>query len=170
MTPHRPDRELGLSLEDGERKTPGDPDFGRRNMSTANKIRLAQTVLAAVVGAFAISVVVAGHWWTTPPPPPPPPSVDLAMLKYRVVDSLRDRLSTDDLFKDYGITVDADLVLINTDLNKYDGLATVHTRNGTQKFLAVNVTADPTGAMMYRMDPASASALIDAAKAEKQNG
>jgi hypothetical protein len=135
-------------------------------MSTANKIRLAQTALAAVVTAFAISVVVAGHWWTTPPPPP---TVNLTTLKDQVVDSLRTRLNTDDLFKDYGITVDADLVLINTDLNKYDGLATVHTRKGTQKFLAVNVTADPTGAMMYRLDPASASNLIDAAKAEKSN-
>lgn len=65
--------------------------------------------------------------------------------------------------------MDADRVLINTDLNKYDGLATVHTRTGTQNFLAVNVTADPTVAMMYRMDPASASNLIDAANAEKSN-
>lgn len=69
-------------------------------MSTANKIRLAQTALAAVVAGFAISVLVWGRWWTTPPPPP---SVNLAMLKVRVVDSLRDRLNTDDLFKDYGI-------------------------------------------------------------------
>lgn len=137
-------------------------------MSTANKIRLAQTALAVVVAVFAISVVVAGHWWTTPPPPPP--SVNLAMLKDQVVDSLRARLNTDDLFKDYGITVDADLILINTDLNKYEGLATVHTRKGTRRFLAVIVTADPTGAMMYRMDPASASGLIEAAEAEKQNG
>jgi hypothetical protein len=143
------------------------PDAERRKISTANKIRLAQTALAAAVAAFAISVVVAGHWWTTPPPPPP--SVNLAMLKEQVVDTLRTRLNTDDLFKDYGITVDADLVLINTDLNKYDGLATVHTRKGTQKFLAVVVTADATGAMMYRLDPASGSGLIDAAKAEKSN-
>lgn len=38
-------------------------------MSTANIIRLVQTVLAAAVAAFAISVVVAGHWWTTPTAP-----------------------------------------------------------------------------------------------------
>jgi hypothetical protein len=154
-----------------EAEMPGDPDIEHRNMSTANKIRLVQTALAAVVVAFAISVVVAGHWWTAPPPPPPPPpSVNLAMLKDRVVDMLRDRLKTDDVFKDYGITVDADLTLINTDLNKYDGVATVHTRKGTQKFLGVVVTADATSAIMYRMDPGSASSLIEAAKAEKQSG
>lgn len=140
-------------------------------MSTANKIRLVQTVLAAAVAAFAISVVVAGHWWTTPPPPPPPPpTVNVPLVKQEVVGLLRDQLNTGDAFKDYGITVDADLTLINTDLNKYDGLATVHTRKGTQKFLEVIVTADPTGAMMYRLDPASASSLIEAAKAEKQSG
>jgi len=136
-------------------------------MSTANKIRLVQTGLAAAVAAFAISDVVAGHWWTTPPPPP---SVNVAALKDRVVDSLRNRLNTGDAFKDYGITVADDLTLINTDLNKYDGLATVHTRKGTEKFLEVTVWADPTGAMMYRMDPASASSLIEAAKEEKQSG
>ncbi|ORW27546.1 hypothetical protein AWB91_27225 [Mycobacterium paraense] len=128
-----------------------------------------QTVLGAVVAAFAISVVVAGHWWTTPPPPPPPaPTVNLAVLKDRVVASLRDRLNTDDAFKDYGITVDPDLTLINTDLNKYDGLATVHTRKGTQEFLGVVVTADPTGAMMYHLEPASTTSLIAAADKEKQ--
>jgi hypothetical protein len=136
-------------------------------MSTANKIRLVQTGLAAAVAAFAMSDVVAGHWWTTPPPPP---SVNVAALKDRVVDSLRNRLNTGDAYKDYGITVADDLTLINTDLNKYDGLATVHTRKGTEKFLEVTVWADPTGAMMYRMDPASASSLIEAAKEEKQSG
>jgi len=60
--------------------------------------------------------------------------------------------------------VDDGMTLINTDLNKYDGLATVHTRKGTQKFLSVTVWADPTGAMFYQMDPTSASNLIDAAK------
>lgn len=130
-----------------------------------------QTGLASAVAAFAISVVVAGHWWTTPPPPPPPaPTVNVPILKIRVVEALRDRLNTDDAFKEYGITVDPDLTLINTDLNKYDGLATVHTRKGTQKFLAVTVEADPTGAMIYRMDAPSAAALIDAARTEKQNG
>jgi hypothetical protein len=139
-------------------------------MSTANKIRLVQTVLAASVAAFAISVVVAGHWWTTPPPPPPPPpSVNVPLVKGEVVGLLRDRLNTDDAFKDYGITVADDLTLINIDLNKYDGLATVHTRKGTQKFLEVTVWADPTGAMMYQMDPGSASRLIEAASKEKQS-
>jgi hypothetical protein len=152
-------------------QTPGAPENASRNMSTANKIRLVQTGLGAAVAAFAISVVVAGHWWTTPPPPPPPPpSVNVATLKDRVVDSLRNRLNTDDAFKEYGITLADDLILINTDLNKYDGLVTVHTRKGTQKFLGVSVTADATGAMMYRMDPASASSLIEAAKEEKQSG
>jgi len=93
------------------------------------------------------------------------------VLKERVVDALRKQLNTADAFKDHGITLDDDLTLINTDLNKYDGLATVHTRKGTQKFLEVTVWADPTGAMMYRMDPGSASKLIEAASnEEKQSG
>jgi hypothetical protein len=167
--PARRRNNQGLKVEQTPgAQTSGAPDTEHRNMSTANKIRLVQTILAAVVAAFAISVVVAGHWWTTPPPPPP--SVNLAVLKDQVVGSLRTRVYTDDLFKEYEITVDADLTLINTDLNKYEGLATVHTRKGTQKFLAVTVTADPTGAMMYRMDPASVTGLIEAAKAEKQSG
>lgn len=141
-------------------------------MSTANIIRLVQTVLAALVAVFAISVVVGGHWWTTPPPPPPPPpSVDLPVVKQQVVGLLRNQMSTGDAYKNYGITVDDDLRLINTDLNKYDGLATVHTRKGTQKFLEVTVWADPTGAMFYQMNPGSAASLIDAAsKEDTENG
>jgi hypothetical protein len=70
-----------------------------------------------------------------------------------------------------GITIDdGGMTLINTALNKYDGLATVHTRKGTQKFLSVDVWADPTGAMFYRMDPVSASNLVEAAKAEESHG
>lgn len=134
-------------------------------MSTANIIRLVQTVLAASVAAFAISVVVGGHWWTTPPPPPP--SVDLPSVKAQVVSLLRNQLSTGDAYKDYGITVDDDLTLINTALNKYDGLATVHTRKGTQKYLEVDVWADPTGAMFYQMNPGSAASLIEAASKEQ---
>ncbi|UUO03603.1 hypothetical protein M4D79_11925 [Mycolicibacterium novocastrense] len=49
------------------------------------------------------------------------------------------------------------MTLINTGLNKYDGLATARTHEGTQKFLSVTVWADPTGAMFYQMDPGSAS-------------
>ena len=135
-------------------------------MSTANKIRLVQTVLAATVAAFALSVVVAGHWWTTPPPPPPPPSVNVPLVKREVVDLLRNQFSTLDAFKDYGLTIEDDLTLINTGLNKYDGLATVHTRKGTQKYLTVTVWADPTGAMFYQMDPTSAANLIEAARKE----
>jgi hypothetical protein len=137
-------------------------------MSTANKIRLVNTVLTAAVAAFAISVVVAGHWWTTPPPPPPPPSVNVPVVKREVVDLLRSQLNTGDMFKGYGITVDDDLTLINTSLNKYDGLATVHTRKGTQKFVSVTVWADPTGAMFYQMDPGSAANLLELARKEKE--
>jgi hypothetical protein len=71
-------------------------------------------------------------------------------------------------FKDYGITVADDMMLINTSLNKYDALATVHTRKGTEKFLEVTVWADPTGAMFYQMNPASASNLIEAASKEEK--
>lgn len=134
-------------------------------MSTANIIRLVQTTLGTLVAAFALSVVVGGHWWTTPPPPPP--SVNLPVLKQQVIGLLRDQLNTDAAFKDYGITVDDDLTLINTDLNKYDGLATVHTRKGTQKFLEVNVWADPIDQMFYQINPVSASKLIDAASKEQ---
>lgn len=83
---------------------------------------------------------------------------------------MRDRLNTDDAFKEYGITVADDMTLINIDINKYDGLATVHTRKGTQKFLEVIVLADPSGAMMYHMDPGSVTSLIEAASKEKQGG
>ena len=134
----------------------------KARMSTANIIRLVQTVLVAAVAAFAISVVVAGHWWTAPPP-----SVDVDAVRQHVVGLLRDQLKTSDAFKDYGITVDDDLTLINTDLHKYNGLATVHTRKGTQKFLEVTVWADPTGAMFYQIDPVSASNLVDTASKEK---
>jgi hypothetical protein len=133
-------------------------------MSTANIIRLVQTVLVAAVAAFAISVVVAGHWWTTPPPPP----VNVQLVKGEVVGLLRNQFNTSDAFKDYGITVADDLTLINTSLNKYDGLATVHTRKVTQKFLEVTVWADPTGAMFYEMNPTSAANLIEAASKEQK--
>ena len=140
---------------------------GERKMKTENIIRIVQTVLFAAVAAFAISVVVAGHWWETPPPPPPPPpKVDVAAVGNQVVDLLREQWNSDPL-KEHGITVDYGMVLINTDLNKYDGLATVHTRKGTQKFLEVDVWADPTGAMFYQMDALSASNLIDAASKDQ---
>ena len=83
------------------------------------------------------------------------------------MDLLRDQWNSDSLNK-YGITVDDGMTLINTDLKKYDGLATVHARKGTQKYLTVNVWADPTGAMFYQMDAASASNLIDAASKEQE--
>ena len=135
---------------------------GERKMETENFIRIVQSVLFAAVAAFAISVVVGGHWWETPPPPPPPPpAVDVPAVAKQVVDLMRDQWNNDPL-KEYGISVD-DMTLINTDLNKYDGLATVRTRRGNQKFLSVNVWADPTGAMFYQPDPVSASNLIDAA-------
>ncbi|OMC32008.1 hypothetical protein A5739_11350 [Mycobacterium colombiense] len=90
------------------------------------------------------------------------------MLRLRVINLLRDQLNTGDAFKDYGITVADDLALINTSLNKYDGLVTVHTRKGTEKFLEVTVWADPTGAMFYQMNPGSTSNLIEAARKEER--
>jgi hypothetical protein len=134
-----------------------------------NIIRIVQTVLGAAVAGFAISVVVAGHWWTMPPPPPPPPpTVNVAAVAKQVVDLLRTQMTTNEELSKYGITVDdGGLTLINTDLNKYDGLATVYTRKGTHKFVSVTVWADPTGAMFYEMDGVSTSNLIEAAKAEE---
>ena len=60
------------------------------------------------------------------------------------------------------------MTLINTDLNRYEGLAAVRTRKGNQKFRSVNVSAGPTGAMFYQPDPVSASNLIDAANKEQE--
>lgn len=135
-------------------------------MKTENIIRIVQTVLFTAVAAFAISVVVAGHWWEAPqPPPPPPPTIDVDAVGNQVVDLLRGQWNGEPL-QEYGITVSDGITLINTDLNKYDGLATVQTRKGTQKFHGVEVWADPTGAMFYRMDPVSSSNLIEAAKSE----
>ena len=106
----------------------GIPENERRKMSTDNKIRIMQTVLASFVAVFAISVVVGGRWWTTPPPPPPPPSVNIPQVKQEVVGLLRDQFKTSDALKDYGITVADDLSLINTDLNKYTRLEPVRRR------------------------------------------
>jgi hypothetical protein len=104
-----------------------------------------------------------------PGPPPGTPTVDVQSVGKQVVGLLQDQWNRDPL-NEYGITVDADgMTLINTGLNKYDGLTTVHTRKGTQKFLSVTVWADPTGAMFYQMDTASASNVIDAAKKEQPN-
>jgi hypothetical protein len=100
--------------------------------------------------------------------PLPPPSVNVPLVKRQVAELLRNQFSTLDAFKDYGITIEDDLTLINTSLNKYDGLATVHTRKGTQKFLTVTLWADPTGAMFYQMDGPSAATLIEAARKEKE--
>lgn len=142
-------------------------------MKADNIIRVVQTVLFTAVAAFAISVVVAGHWWVTPPlpppPPPPPPTVNVPAVGKQVIGLLRVQWNGDP-FNEYGITFDDDgMTLINTGLNKYDGLTTVHTRKGTPKFLAVTVWADPTGAMFYQMDESSASNLMDAAKKEEPN-
>ena len=60
------------------------------------------------------------------------------------------------------------MTLINTDLNRYEGLAAVRTRKGNQKFRSVYVSAGPTGAMFYQPDPVSASNLIDAANKEQE--
>jgi len=58
-----------------------------------------QTVLAAAVAAFAISVVVGGHWWETPPPPPPP-TVDVPAVGKQVVGMLRDQWNTSDALRE----------------------------------------------------------------------
>lgn len=132
-------------------------------MKSDNSIRIIQTVLAAVVAGFVISVVVAGHWWTAPPP-----TVNVAAVAKDVERLLNTQMATSDAFSKYEITVDnGGLTLINTDLNKYDGLATVHTRKGTSKFLSVTVWADPAGDMFYQMDVASAAKLLEAAAEEE---
>jgi hypothetical protein len=138
-------------------------------VKTENIIRIVQTVLAAAVAAFAISVVVAGHWWTSPPPPPPPPpTVDVQSVGYQVTDLLQTQFDTAEGLKDFGLKVDDNMTLINTDLNKYNGLASIHTRKGTQVFLAIDVWADPTGAMFYQPDAASSARLAETASKEQE--
>jgi hypothetical protein len=138
-------------------------------MKTENIIRIVQTVLVAAVAAFAISVVVAGHWWASPPPPPPPPPpVDVQGVGKQVTTLLQTQFDTADGLKDYGLKVDDGMTLINTDLNKYNGLATVHTRKGTQVFLAIDVWADPTGAMFYQPDGGSSARLAETASKEQE--
>lgn len=78
-------------------------------------------------------------------------------------------MSTNEGTKDLGLAVGDDLQLINVDLNQYRGLLTVTTRRGTEKYVQVDVTADPTGAMFYNMDGVSMSNLVDAATAEEPN-
>ncbi|MBI5339116.1 MAG: hypothetical protein HZB45_15680 [Mycolicibacterium rufum] len=134
-------------------------------MSTDNIIRTVQTALVAVVSAFGISVVVAGHWWTNPPP-----TVHVAAVADQVTGLIRDQFATKEAFRDLKLSInDGAVTLINTDLNQYKGLAAVTTRRGATQYLEINVWADVTGAMFYEMDAMSASNLIDAAKAENQN-
>lgn len=113
-------------------------------MKADNIIRIVQTVLAAAVAAFAISVVVGGHWWETPAAPPPTTNVDAVAAQ--VLSLARTQLATNERTKDLALTLGDDLQLINVDLNQYRGLLTVTTRKGTQKYVQVDVTADPTGA------------------------
>jgi hypothetical protein len=142
----------------------------KRTMKTENIIRVVRTILFAAVAAFAISVAVGGHWWETPAPPsPPPPTTDVAGVADQVVTLARGQMATNDRTKDLGITLGDDLQLINIDLNQYRGLITATTRKGTQKFLQVDVVADPTGAMFYNMDGISLTNLVDAANAEEPN-
>lgn len=139
-------------------------------MKTENVIRIVQTIVFAGVSAFAISVVVGGHWWEDPlPPPPPPPTTNVDQVASQVVVLAREQIATNDRTKDFGITVDDELQLINVDLNQYRGLLTATTRRGTQKFVQVDVVADPSGAMFYNMDGISLSNLVDAATAEEPN-
>jgi hypothetical protein len=81
---------------------------------------------------------------TPPPPPPPPRTVNVQATGQQVVNLLRGQWGSEPLQK-YRITFADSMTLINTDVNTYDGLATVYTRKRTQKFLSVNVWADPTG-------------------------
>lgn len=137
-------------------------------MTTDNIIRIVQTVLATAVAAFAISVVVGGHWWETPPPPPPPPpTTNVAAVADQVTSLARTQLSTNEGTRELGLTLGDDLQLINVDLNQYRGLLTITTQRGTQKFVQVDVTADPTGAMFYNMDGVHLSNLVDAANEEQ---
>ncbi|OBB01676.1 hypothetical protein A5666_24150 [Mycolicibacterium fortuitum] len=136
-------------------------------MKADNIIRIVQTVLAAAVAAFAISVVVGGHWWETPAAPPPTTNVDAVAAQ--VLSLARTQLATNERTKDLALTLGDDLQLINVDLNQYRGLLTITTRKGTQKYVQVDVTADPTGAMFYNMDGMSLSNLVDAANQEEMN-
>jgi hypothetical protein len=139
-------------------------------MKTENIIRIVQTILFAAVAAFAISVVVSGHWWETPAPPPPPrPSTDVERVADQVVTLARGQIATNERTKNLGISLEDELQLINIDLNQHRGLLTATTRKGTQKFVQVDVVADATGAMFYNMDGISLSNLVEAANAEEDS-
>jgi hypothetical protein len=56
--------------------------------------------------------------------PPPPSTVDVQGVGNQVTTLLQIQFDTADGLKHYGLKVDDGMTLINTDLNKYNGLAT----------------------------------------------
>jgi hypothetical protein len=131
-------------------------------VSTSNIIRIVQLAVIVAVAAFAISVVVAGHWWS-----PPPKQIDLADLGRQVTSGLQHPFDTAGNAQEYGLQVVAnDIILINVTGNQYQGLVTVRTRKSTQVPVGVILYADGTN-MIYQIDPQSAIKLTQAAEKDK---
>lgn len=129
-------------------------------MTASNVIRIVQATLIAVGVAFAISVVVAGHWWSDKA------KIDLGDLGKQVTSGLQHQLDTSDGMKQYGLHVADDIMLINVTGNEYRGLVTVHTNKLNDVLVGVILYADGSH-MIYHIDPESAPKLIQAAERDE---
>jgi hypothetical protein len=129
-------------------------------MRTSKVIRIVQATLIAVGLAFAISVVVAGHWWSDKP------KVDLGDLGKQVTSGLQNQFDTSDGMKQYGLHVADDIMLINVTGNEYRGLVTVRTNKLKDVLVGVILYADGSH-MIYHIDPESAPKLIQAAERDE---
>jgi hypothetical protein len=130
-------------------------------MSTGNIIRIVQVALIALVAAFGISVVVAGHWWVVEKPP-----LDVSALGKQVVSGLQNQFDTAEALKGYGLHVADDIILINVNGNEYQGLVTVSTRKHTDVPVGVTLYADGVN-MIYQPDAQSSAKLVQAAEKDK---
>jgi hypothetical protein len=129
-------------------------------MKTSNVIRIVQATLVAVGLAFAISVVVAGHWWSDKP------KIDLDDLGKQVTSLLQHQFDTSGEMKQYGLHVNGDIMLINVTGNEYRGLVTVETYKLNGVPVGITLYADGKN-MIYHLDPDSAPKLIQAAERDK---
>ncbi len=129
-------------------------------MRTSNVIRIVQATLIAVGIAFAISVVVAGHWWSDKT------KMDLGDLGKQVTRGLQHQFDTSDGMKQYGLHIADDIMLINVTGNEYRGLVTVRTNKLKDVPVGVVLYADGNH-MIYQVDPESAPKLIQAAERDE---
>ena len=131
-----------------------------RKMSTSNVIRIVQATLIGVGLAFAISVVVGGHWWSDKP------KTDLDDLGKKVTSGLQRQFDTSDGMKQYGLHAADDIMLINVTGNEYRGLVTVRTNKLNDVPVGIILYADGRN-MIFQIDPESAPKLIQAAERDE---